>query len=235
MLYTSLIGKKVISVYDGKISSYIIDILFSKKGNVSSFVAIDEDNESEQIIEIKDIFKIGEDAVLIKNSTKIIVSGHNCKNIFINKEVFDINGSSLGNVLDIEIDNLKISKILTTKSHFLFDEIISLNSVIMINNSSNMKKHHFAPKKKQIQINSSQKVSITGSKIPVRVTSYNSLLGRKLFKDLVGKNNIILASKNSFVTATTMNLAKQHNVLNELSKSVLWLCWPFRHFLLHLN
>lgn len=221
MKYTSLIGKKVVSVYDGKIDSYVLNITFNKLGKISKFIVSDIAEENTKIITLKNIFKIGENAILVGNLTKFIVSDINSNFSYIGKEVFCTDGCSLGKVLDIEITNNKICKIETENGNFELKDIISQNEVIVINKNTHYKKFNFSPKHtKSVLTESTEKVSILSTKIPVRITSHN-LVGKKLFKDLTGYGGEVLATKNSFVTSTLINIAKQHNVLTELSRSVL--------------
>jgi len=225
MNYKNLIGQKVISIFDGKIDSYIIDAVFRNHKQLSKFIIADIENENHKILEIKNIFHIGTDGILISNLNKLIIAEYDySKNLYMNKEIFDIEGKGLGKVTDIQLSqNYEIEKFITTNSSFEPNQIISINSVIIINNDkTHYKKHNFAPKRMVItQTTATQPVTINGTKIPIRVISSNSsLIGKKLFKDLINSNQIILAKKNTVINASILNLAKQHNLLNELTHSV---------------
>ncbi len=221
MKYTNLIGQKVVSIFDGKIDSYVIDILFSKNGKISKIILADIENENSKVLEFKNIFCFGKDCIMVKNCEKILVGEFSNKNPLINKDVFDVTGNFLGKVCEIEIIDYYISKICTESNSFDIKDIISLSGVIVINKNTKFKKHNFSPKKQNIlNTKSSQPVTVLSSKIPIKVTAHTYLVGKKLFKDLVGYGGTILATKNSIVSSQLLNLAKQHNVLTELSRSV---------------
>jgi len=225
MNYKNLIGQKIISIYDGKIDSYVIDAVFKDNRKLSKFIIADIENETQKILEIKNIFHLGLDGILISNVNKLIIAEYDySKNLYMNKEIFDVNGNNLGKVVDIQLSQkLEIEKFITTKGFFEPHQIINVNYIIIINNSqTKYKKWRFAPKKSVItQATATQPVTINATQIPLRViSSHNSLIGKKLFKDLINSKKIILAKKNTVVSASILNLAKQHNLLNELVHSV---------------
>lgn len=225
MNYKNLIGQKVISIFDGKIDSYIIDAVFKNHKKLSKFIVADIGNENHKILEVKNIFKIGVDGILIRNANKLIIAEYNyLKNLYINKEIFDIEGKSLGKVTDLELsENYEIERFVTSSETFYPHQIINVESVIIINNSaSNYKKHNFAPKRMVVtQASAAQPVTINQTKVPIRVlSSSHSLMGKKLFRDLTNSNQVIIAKKNSIVNASVLNLVRQHNLLNDLVRSV---------------
>jgi len=225
MNYKNLIGQKVISIYDGKIDSYVIDAVFKDNRKLSKFIIADIENENQKILEIKNIFHLGSDGILISNVNKLIIAEYDySKNLYMNKEIFDIEGNDLGKVTDIQLSQkLEIENFITTKGNFEPNQIININSIIIINTAqTKYKKCSFAPKRSVItQATATQPVTINTTKIPLRViSSHNSLIGKKLFKDLTNSNKVVLAHKNGTVTVSTLNLARQHNLLNELAHSV---------------
>lgn len=219
MKYSSFIGKKVVLIYEGKVDSYVLDVVIKNK-YLSRLLLADIEEETKKVVDRKDIYKIGEDAILIRNASKITQSEPFITETFMGKSVFDIDGNSLQTVKDIEFDkNFKISYLETEKTKFNFQNIISNESAIIIDRDSKHKKHHFKPKSPQIPLSpSSQVVNILETKIPPRISSKNNLIGRKLLKDLVGYNSTLIARKNSIITPHILALAKQHNVLSDLSR-----------------
>ncbi len=219
MKYSSFIGKKVVLIYEGKVDSYVLDVVIKNK-SMSQLLLADIEEETKKVVNKKDIYKIGEDAILIRNANKITQSEPYIKETFIGKSVFDIEGNFLQTVKDIEFDEkFKIIYLATENAQFTLENIISNESAIIIDKNSKHKKHHFKPKVPQIPLSpTSQVVNILETKIPPRISSKNNLIGRKLLKDLVGYNDTLIARKNSIITPHILALAKQHNVLSDLSR-----------------
>ena len=220
MNYLDLINKKVVSIYNGEIEGNVDKILFNKNLKLAKLI-IKTPDEQLKTLNAKDIFSYGE-YIVIKNNTKLFVSENEPSVTFLNKEVIGINGENFGNVLDINIEKLKVKEILTQNTKINPQSIISNNNIIIINNGEKQyKKHQFKPKNKiAVTQNVNQKVAIT-SKIPIKVVSSNSLIGKRLFKDLINSKNIVLARKNTIITNKLLNLAKEQNCLNSLINSVI--------------
>ena len=220
MNYCELINKKIISIFDGKIYDFKIEGIFNKQHKLSKFLLFNELNQT-KTIDIKDIFKIGE-YLIIKNDKKFFVTTTEKTENFLNKTVFDIDGNCFGKVLDYVLDDkFFITKIITEKTEFSPDKIITNKEIIIINcENTNFKQFHFKPKTKiEIEKIPAQKVVIT-NKIPIKVTS-PGILGKKLFKDVISKNNVLIAKKYSIVTNSILTFAKEQNCLNELFISVI--------------
>lgn len=225
MNYKDLIGQRVISIYDSKVDSYVIDAIFTNNKKLSKFVIVDMENENQKLLETQNVFKIGKGGILIRSSNKLIIAEYAySKNLYMNKEVFDIQGNSLGKISDISLtQNLEIEQFLTTKNSFKPKQIINVDSIIIINTpNSNYKKSNFTPKKSSVaQTPSMQSVTIHTAKVPIKVLSSNSsLIGKRLFQDLKTAGNVVLARKNSLVTSSVLNLARQNGLMNELVRSV---------------
>ena len=220
MNYSDLINKKVVSIYNGEIEGTVDKILFNKNLKLANLI-IKTPDEQLKTLNAKDIFSYGK-YVVIKNSTKLFVSENEPYITFLNKEVVGINGENFGNVLDVNIENLKVKEILTQNTKINPQNIISNNNIIIINNGEKQyKKYQFKPKNKiSITQNVNQKVAIT-SKIPIKVVSNNSLIGKRLFRDLINNKNIVLARKNTIITNKLLNLAKEQDCLNSLINSVI--------------
>ncbi|MBR1925419.1 MAG: hypothetical protein IJ837_01015 [Clostridia bacterium] len=220
MNYTNLINKKVVSVYEGKVEGIVFEILFNKNFKLTKLI-IKTSDEQFKTLNTKDVFCFDE-CIVIKNNSKLIVSENENKESYLNKEVITLDGKILGTVVDLNIENLKIKEILTLKTAINPEKIVSNNNIIIVNNSEKTyKKHQFKPKNKIIiKQSNNQKVVIT-SKIPIKVVPNNSLIGKRLFRDLINNKNIILARKNAIITPKLLNLAKEQNCLNSLINSII--------------
>lgn len=220
MNYTHLLNKPIISIFDGKNCGKVQYALFNNMNKMFSIVV--NQNENFKAVDIKDVFALN-DCIMIRNSTKIMVHHSENTNSFLDKEVFTVLGKRIGKIVELVLDDkFYIDKIVTDKLEFSPKSIVTNKNIIIINNdNSHYKAFQFAPKTKiSIPNNQPQKVLIT-TKIPVKVNSKNHLIGKKLFKDFISKNNIILARKNSIVTYSLLNIAKENNALFELTTCIM--------------
>lgn len=221
MNYLNFLNKEIISIFEGKTCGTIKYGIINSKGKLSSFVI--QNNELKGILNIKDIFSFCYDKIMIKNKSKILVSQIENLIQFLNKKVFTVLGNYYGKIVDIVFDkNFYIEKILTDLNEFTFKDILINGDIIIINDkNSKFKPYQFAPKNNIIPSeNTNQKVVVT-TKIPIKAMSGTFLIGRKLFKDFVSSDKIVLARKNSIISQNLLNLAKEHNSLHKLSECVL--------------
>ena len=220
MYYLNFLNKEIISIFDGKICGNIKQGIVNEKGKLTSFLV--EQNNNIFALSVKDIFAYTFDKVMIKNSTKLIISQATEEQKFLNKPVFTIYGKNLGIIKDIVFSkNYIIEKIITNKSEFLFKDIVINENIVIINENSKYKKHHFGPQILITPKSTNQKVMVATTKIPIKVMSHGFLIGKKLFKDFVSKDGIIFARKNSIITFNILNIAKNHGLLDELNKCAL--------------
>lgn len=220
MNYTTFLNKEIISVFDGEKCGKVHMGLFNKKNKLFSFVINFNGNFS--TVKTCDIFSIN-DNIMIRNSSKIIVSQKDSRPIFLQKEVFSVNGKFLGKVVDISInEKFVIESIITESTKFTPSKIITNNKVIVINEeNSHFRHHNFTPKTKITNSTQLKQKVFATAKIPIKVGSTNLLIGKKLFRDFISKNGIVLARKNSLITSSLLNTAMEYGYLSELSKCVL--------------
>ena len=130
---SEILGKNIISIYEGKRIGIIENVAFDKKlKKLKSFIIYDEDNDSADrlIVQSNTIKLEGENAVMIKNLDKVIEDNKNIlsqKNP-INANVYNLSGIFLGKVKEVLInDEAKeiYSLILTDNSEILQEQIVS--------------------------------------------------------------------------------------------------------------
>lgn len=230
MNFTKLIGMKVVAAYDGKSEGFISDVVFNKNYTQIKSLVIVNNLEEKQILNTNKVYKLGEDIILIKNSSAFIVGTlQENKNGIINKQTYDINGKSLGKITEIIInENWKIDKIITDINEFLPTKIICANDYVIINTeNSNLKTKNFAPKHKiNKTVTTTNLVKIAENNdafdvkpltpTQVKVNTSLDLLGKRLERDFVVFGNQVLAPRNTVITSSLLTTAKQMNVLNEL-------------------
>ena len=116
---TELIGKPVLNLYESKIQGTIKDVLFDKNFKKLKYFVIFEDTDNdlneEKILKSRDIYNIGQNAVVIKNGgyleVKTIIIDE--KTNPINNDCYNSSGDYLGKVVDVLLDdNFFIEQIL---------------------------------------------------------------------------------------------------------------------------
>lgn len=222
MQFTNIIGLPVFSIYECNNVGYIINAIFNKNmTKIKYLIVADDENEVLYIINIRNIYKLNNDCLLIKNNTKLSVNSFETYNI-INNTVLDLTkGKDV--VKDLTINNnFEIESIDGKNSNFKPEQIIyKNNNIILIDSNNQLKRKNFRPRKNKIktQTTTNQTVSILqsiGMPTPVRVNNLNNIIGKKLADNLYSRQNEILATKNSLITNNTINIAKQFNVVTNL-------------------
>lgn len=235
-----LLGKPVISIYDGKIEGYVNNVAFDKKLNKLKGIQFFNDDTQEELFTFTtNIYKVGEDAITIKNSADMLLANTlNIDNINpINFEVFSIYGKLISKLTDVEIDNFyKVNSIVLQNNDILKPaDILNLgNNVMLIKDTSkNIKLCNF---KKQTKIIPNSKNNIlveiqqdlpllntVVNPIPTKLTTnnYSFLIGRKVDKNIYADNKELIIKKQSKITNTVIDIACKYGKLKDLTISSL--------------
>ena len=229
MKLSSIIGKQVFVVYDAMLLGTIHDVAFNNNyTKILGFYFFDQE-ENEYYLKTKNIYSIN-DFVVIKNT-------NNISNEFLlnkplsplGKQMVSTKGENYGILLDMQIDdkfNIENFESNTNKT-VCPTEIVTISNNIVL--GKNIKLSSFKPKKLKnngvlpnlsvsilkIEPEASQKL------MPSKITvNSDILIGKKLSKNIIGKNNELILKQNQVLTAKQVILAKQHDKLNELFYSV---------------
>ena len=106
---TELVSKPVISLYEGKTEGTIKNVIFSKALKSIKWLVLfdDKDMLEQKYISVKEIFNIGDTAVVIKNSQNIIpniAQVDSKQNNPINCSVYTVTGDFVNTVCDVILD-----------------------------------------------------------------------------------------------------------------------------------
>ncbi len=231
MKLSEIIGKQVFVIYDAKFLGTVHDVAFDDKyKKVLGFYFFDQD-ENEYYLKTQNIFGLN-DYITIKNASKITNNFLLDKPLSpLGKQVVGINGQDYDFLSDIEIDdNYMVKFFITNKQKFSMDKIMHISHSIIV--AENAKMQNFKPKKSKqneellnnltvsimkMEDVKSPQVSLMPPKITV---NSDILLGKRLTKDIVGKNNELILKQNQTITPKQVMIAKQHEKLNELFYSV---------------
>ena len=230
---SDIISTPVISLYEGEHIGIIYNIMFDYRQKKCNFACILNENDNiPRLIKFKDIFKIGNDCIFIKNLTCLDLET-NCEKEMeentnpINLKVYNLSCEFLGKSHDIIVDdNFRISQIVLNNG-----KIIERNDILNIGKStiivgSDVSIQKFKPVVKSIKIqNSPKKVMIlsdfinsetnTQNKI---ITDFRFLIGRILSQDVIALNGEMIARKDSIVTKDIVNKASSYGKLVEIAR-----------------
>lgn len=160
---TEIISKPVINLYNGKLEGTVKNICFDEKLKKATDLILFEDEDGEEcVLSISKVYKIGRNAITIKNSEGLLPSLFATKinyNNQINNEVYNLEGDKLGVVSDIVLgNNYKIEKIIVENQEYTPSSVISFGENNLIINSSGAKyskdsyKPKVMPKPKQLDL-----------------------------------------------------------------------------------
>lgn len=230
---SNIISSYVVSVYDGQIEGIVSNILFNNKKR-AKYLIISQNDEQFWVLDTKDIFKLGEGAVLIKNSNVLNLLESmelKTKECFspINSIIVSIDGNLLGHVADIELDKkFNITQFISSKN-----EAITLNKTINISdtvivccNSENKPRLSCFKQKQTILIPESESgfetVNILEKNetiLPNRtVVNYNFLVNRKVTKNILNFNGEIIIKENQIINSKILDIARINGKIRELTK-----------------
>lgn len=231
----SFISKKVVSLGEGKLIGYVLNVCLDQKlNNLIGFIIVDEESEEEKFLSFKNLKSYNENYLFVESVFDIENFFDSNNSSPIGKLVFTNYGDELGLVEDVIIDKNKVQKIITNKSEILIKNIIKNGDDFLIfSKKNNIKKNNFNFKenktenipKIKIQENVSQKIKINENinksnnmfDLPIRAYTSTSLLLNKIaLCDIIGFNNEIIIKKNEIITKKIIEKAKIHNKLNFL-------------------
>lgn len=250
MKFSDLIAKPIISLYNSRIEGVIISANFNHSLTKILSLIIENKNESdlndEFEIKCKNVFSIGQDAVMIKNDS-LLKGSFTLENPTynpINMSVFSTSGKELGRVKDLEFDkNFNITNIYTNSAQFQRSEIANISEeLILISDKKNpLTISRLKPKSIKIQCKNydeqktvimpicqneiaseKDEIDIKNQKISTistiqRVSSTtSSLLGKTVTQTILSQNGEIIAKIGNKITSNTISLASAHQKLREL-------------------
>lgn len=168
MLATNIISLKVVSVWDCSIEGIVENILIENKKNKLRYLKVyNEEADSSFLLSYKDIYKLSENVVLIKNSqvlnpsTNLELCEYDCLNP-IGATLLDFNGKSFGKIKDFEIDEkFSIKTFILDNLKVKIKDIISLGEkIVLLKFPNNVKISSFSPKRKIKRVVKDYKVTL---------------------------------------------------------------------------
>lgn len=231
---SNIISSFVVSIYNGQVEGVVNNILFNEKRQ-AKYLIISQNDEQFWVLDTKDIYKLGEGAVIIKNSNMLNMITNKeleIKQCFslINSIIVNINGNFLGYVNDIELDqkfNIKNFNSKDGKQVFL-NQILNLSesAIIICPDTAKLPKLSRFKSKTKIETpteeTQSKTVNILENNttiLPNRtVANYNFLVGRKVSKNIANFNGEIIIKENQIINSKVLDIARANGKIRELIK-----------------
>ncbi|MGN1221647.1 MAG: PRC-barrel domain-containing protein [Christensenellales bacterium] len=230
---SNLIGKPIISIYNGKIEGYVKNLLFDKKLTKLCFLQFFDDNtQEEKLLNVKSIYSIGQDAIILKNSFEIILDTIDESN-YINPnnfQIYSVAGNKIGKVADITLnDKNKIENlVLQDKTKLLLKNILNVGDrvIILKEGQSKLKISDFKSKtniikysKSNIKVEIQNGVTVIKPQKPNKViaNNYEFLIGRKTNKNIYADNGELLVKKQTKISTNIIDVVCRNGKLKELT------------------
>ena len=224
---SSYISKKVISLQEGELVGYVLNVVFDEDvKKLQALLVVDDESENISILDLKNIKGNSADCITIDSASSLQIYLEEQTNNPVGKVVYDANGLNLGQVKDVFLQGSLVRVLQTDKCEFFQRNIAKSGRNFIIYGKKSKKQKSV---KLAFQIDSSrlQEVSIqsaVSNKIDSRYSSkpyrilanQNTILGRTMQADLFGFNNEIIARKFDTINQNIINKAKRHNKLNYL-------------------
>lgn len=230
---SNIISSYVVSIYDGQIEGIVSNILFDKNKK-AKYLIVSQNDEQFLILKTANIYKLGNGAVLIKNSSVLELMENNellIKDCFspINSIIVETDGNLMGNVADIELDNkYNILNFVSTKN-----ETLNLKNTVNISDTAIIySANEKTPKLSRFK--QKNKVGIKTLNIPDQIATimdknetilpnrtlinYNFLINRKVTKNISNFNGEIIIKENQIINSKILDIARINGKIRELTK-----------------
>ena len=235
---SNIVGKPIISLYNGQIEGIITNAIFDKKlQKVKYFLIINETNdetlELNSTLLTKDIYHIGQDAIVIKNNSYIMYSNLSDETKLsinpINCDIFTTLGEKIGVVKDVIFDehfnviNLELADNNTISIKNIAN--YSNELIIMQDETKSINISKFGYKKPKIQntnevvkiLRKDNQLSTRPTTLPQKITIRTDLMiGRTINENIYSQSKEIIAKKGTIISQKIIDNAKKYGKIKEL-------------------
>ena len=236
---SSLVSKNVLSLSEGDKIGYVLNLVFDER--LTTFEGCEivaDESENSFFLSYKDFVAVGDDCVLVDDSSCLQLGFFSQNTNPIGKKIYDKFGVYYGSVEDVEIKGKSVKKIITNKCEVLPKFIRKIGDDFILfsleKNNKKIKRNKFSdikineklseklPKIISVQeIKNQENKELNSSLINQnqlrQFYNANSLVGKVLIQDLFGFNNELIARKNEVVNKKIIEDAKKHNKFNLLA------------------
>lgn len=227
---SNLLGKPILNIFEGKIEGFVKTIYFDKKLDKLCWIEFFNDTtQEEKMINAKNIYHVGQDAITIKNGDEIYNENlifNECINP-IHLDVFSVIGDKIGKVCDIQInDKFMVEQVVLSDQKTMSQKNIlnAGNVIIFKQENENFKVINFKSKNKIKNIKSQTKVQILNTNnnpLPKKLITknYAFLIGRKVDKNIYADNSELIIKKNTKINQMIIDIACKNGKLKDLASN----------------
>lgn len=176
---SDILSKQVVNLYGGKYEGTVKDISFDEKFKQAKWLILFDEEGEEFTLDINKIYKIGENAITIKNSDGLFQAtsiNDNLQNTPINLNCCTIGGTFLGRLKDIEFSkNFYIENFYIEEKTYKPNKIINIGKNLIIINDED-KKVNISNFKPKIQIEEVKNTTI----VSIQPTETNEVVMPKI-------------------------------------------------------
>ncbi len=222
MRLSNVLGSSVCSVFEGRLIGYTTSACFCEgHKKLSGFVVVNDDDEYEYFLPIKQIIGQNDQMLFVKNITSVSIQENMGLPSLINKKAYYLDGEFIGSVKDVVFnENYEVIQIIFDNLTLPPEELFNVGEdfCFFCEQDKRPKLNKFAPQKKSqiagLSVQIMQAPPIYPSSIPPRIKAYDSIsaIGKIATKTVLGKNNEIIVKKGEIVSLDCIKKAKQHNV-----------------------
>ena len=229
MIYCNeIMSLSVLSLYEGEMLGIINKIYFDKNLKKIEKLEIISENGIKLLLKIKNIYKIGKNAITVKNNqaVSIAVDEEDLVTCPIGAKTYSINGEYIGVIKEIVVNDKFVSQdiVLENGESLKIENVASCgkNTVIFSNNKKiNVKQFQPISSPREYISNNVQAVEVQPVKksealeMPFEDNS-TFLIGRRCKKEITNFNNEILIKANGIVNKKNLKEIKKFGKLREL-------------------
>lgn len=230
MLYCNdLYTLSVLSLYEGELIGVVDKLYFDKNLKKLLQVEIVSNNGVKLVLKTKNIYKIGKNAITIKNNQLVEIKDDNANLVScpINSKVYSINGEYLGVIKEISVNDKYLTQKISLDNNNVLDvgNIASCGkNTVIFNDGEKININKFLPQQSPKTIKM-EKHTKTVEIQPIlkeekteqpKVENIEFLIGRRCKKDILNFNNEVLIKANGLVNKKNLKEIKKYGKLREL-------------------
>lgn len=229
---SQIISQNVISIYDLSIVGIVKNVVFNERLIPKYIIIYNEQEDLEYILNIKNVYSIGTDAIIIRNKSYLnLLENYELalQSLFnpINYPVYNFTGKQYGKIIDIELDETgNTNNVITSNTTLDYKKcIFSKNKLVLYNDGpKKLKLGKFKPVMAIKKTSDNQIVTIQEKQqflpplTPQRqITNYTFLIGRMVTKDILSLNNEVIVKNGSLINSFVLDKIKNAGKLKELT------------------
>ena len=232
-----LLSLSVLSLYEGELIGKVDKLYFDKKLKKLTKIEIIGDNDSRFLLDTKNIYHIGKNAITVKNNQCFSFKVEDAELTIspLGSKAYSINGEYLGLIKEIDLDDKFFTQKFSLDNNTVL-EISNLascgkNTIIFFDKTNKINLQKFTPVKspklyKNTYIETAEilpievenkNIEAVSTEVPKpQINNSDFLLGRTCYKDIFNFNNELLIKAHSVINKKNLKEITRFGKLREL-------------------